>query len=191
MLRKLSNKLQGWAKGWLVLIFMALDIAFVGFIMPIAAALMKGLAGGPGPLDMQFFSTPDRAYGMIEAYGKYTRAFYRNFELTVDIIYPIIYTLFFSLLITWLFRKGFAASSPMQKLNVIPFGAWLFDLLENIGIVSMISVYPSTPAALAWITTLFTMTKWLFVMAGMVLVLIGLVAAVLGLFRKREPAKIM
>src|SRR3990172_5003926 len=108
MLHRLSNKLRSWAKGWLVFILFLLDVAFVGFIMPIAAALMKGDAGGPGPIDLQFFYTPAKVYGMIEAYGEYTRAFYRNVELTVDIIYPIVYTLFFSLLITWLFKRGFA-----------------------------------------------------------------------------------
>jgi len=187
MLHRLSNKLRSWAKGWLVFILFLLDVAFVGFIMPIAAALMKGDAGGPGPIDLQFFYTPAKVYGMIEAYGEYTRAFYRNVELTVDIIYPIVYTLFFSLLITWLFKRGFAENSTMQILNVVPFGAWLFDLLENI--VSMLSVYPSTPAALAWVTTLFTMIKWLFAGASMILVLIGLMKLVLNVFTKQAPAK--
>lgn len=189
MLNRLSNKLQGWAKGWLVFILFLLDGTFMGFILPIAEALIKGDAGRPGPVDLQFFYTPDKAYGMIEAYGEYTRTFYRNFELTVDIIYPIVYTLFFSLLITWLFKKGFAESSPMQRLNTMPFGAWLFDLLENVGIVSMISVYPARPAALAWATTAFTMLKWLFAGASMLLALIGLLKLLVKLFGKREAVR--
>ena len=186
MLNKLSGRLQAGAKGWLVFVLFVLDAAFMGFILPIAAALMKGDAGGPGPIDLQFFYTPDKAYGMIQAYGDYVRTFYRNFELTVDLIYPIVYTLFYSLLITWLFKKGFAENSLMHKLNVVPFGAWLFDLLENIGIVSMLSVFPSTPAALAWTTTIFTMVKWIFAGASMILVVIGMIAAIASLFRRRQ-----
>jgi hypothetical protein len=184
MLTELSNKLRGWAKGWLVFILFVLDVAFVGFILPIAEALIKGGQGGPGPLDLQFFYTPAKAYEMIASYGEYTRSFYRNFELTVDIIYLIVYTLFFSLLITWLFKKGFSENSRMQKLNVTPFGAWLFDLLENIGVVSMLSIFPSTPAALAWVTSIFTAIKWLFVGTTMILIVIGTAAAITGRFRK-------
>jgi hypothetical protein len=126
---------------------------------------------------------------MIEAYGEYIRAFYRNFELTVDIIYPIVYTLFFSLLITWLFKRGFAENSSIQKLNIVPFGGWLFDLLENIGVVSMLSIYPAKPALLAWMTTLFTMVKWLFAGASMILVVIGLVKLLLTLFGRRAALR--
>jgi len=70
-------------------------------------------------------------------------------ELTADIIYPIIYTLFYSLLLSWLFQRAFKPDSKMQKYNVVPVGAWIFDLLENVGIVSMLSLYPSQPATLA------------------------------------------
>jgi hypothetical protein len=72
MLNRLSNKLRSWAKGWLVFILFLLDVAFVGFIMPIAAALMKGDAGGPGRLTCNSFNACESVW-MIEAYGEYTR----------------------------------------------------------------------------------------------------------------------
>lgn len=185
MLEKLSNLLHRYAKGWLVFILFLLDAAFMGFVMPIIGALMKGDSGGPGPIDLQIFYSPEKAYGMIASYGDYGRSFYRNVELSADIIYPIVYTLFFSLLITWLFQRGFPAGSSMQRLNVVPFGGWLFDLLENLGIVGMLSVYPSTPAFLAWLTALFTLVKWLFAGAGMLLVLVGVVMALKNGFKRQ------
>jgi hypothetical protein len=122
---------------------------------------------------------------MVKAYGEAGRADYRLFELTGDIIYPIVYTLFFSLAITWLFQRGFPSNSPMQKYNVVPFGGWLFDLLENLGIVTMLSVFPSTPALLAWVTAIFTLIKWLFAIASGVLILTGLAKAALNGFKKQ------
>jgi hypothetical protein len=115
---------------------------------------------------------------MITSYGDTGRASYRIFELTGGIIYPIVYTLLLSLLITWLFQRGFPAKSKTQKLNVVPIGAWVFDLFENLGIVGMISVYPSTPSALAWITTTFTLVKWTFAGASIILLLFGIVASI-------------
>jgi hypothetical protein len=106
-------------------------------------------------------------------------------ELTADIIYPIIYTLFYGLLISWLFQRAFKPESSMQKLNVMPVGAWLFDLLENIGIVSMLGMYPSQPSALAWLTMLFGLVKWAFAIGSILLSLFGLVKAALNGFRKQ------
>ena len=156
----------------------------MGFILPMTETLIKGDSGSVGPIDLQFFYTPDKVYGMVASYGEHGRAFYRNVELTVDILYPIVYTLFFSLFITWLFQRGFAAESKMQILNVVPFGAWLFDLLENLGIVGMLSVYPSTTALLAWVTTVFTMIKWGFAGASMVLMLVGIVTATIKAIKR-------
>lgn len=185
MVQKLSNRLHAWAKGWLVLVFLALDGFFMGFIMPLIGRLMKGWNGTQTPLDLQFFSTPEKMYGMIQSYGEAGRAFYRSVELTVDILYPIIYALAFGLLISWLFQRGFKPESRMQKWNTLPLGAWLFDLLENLGIASMLSAFPAQMTAMAWLTTLFTMVKWLFAGGSMLLIVVGLVMAAKNGFRKQ------
>lgn len=184
MLEKLSTILRNYANGWLVLIFLAGEVFFNAVILPARRTNIEAASGGTGPIDLLFFYTPEKVYGMIASYGNEARASYRLFELTGDILYPIIYTLFFSLAITWLFQRGFESASPMQIYNVVPFGGWFFDLLENLGIVTMLSVFPSTPAALAWVTALFTISKWLFACASVILLLTGLVKAGMNGFKK-------
>lgn len=186
MLNGISKKFHAWAKGWLVIVLMLLDMFFMGFVMPLIGGLMKSGTGLEQPLDLMFFSSPEKTFAMIERYGEFGRPFYRNVELTVDIIYPIIYTLAFGLLISWLFQRGFKSDSKMQKLNVFPIGAWFFDLLENLGIVTMLSMWPSQPSVLAWLTTIITMIKWVFAGGSMVLIVVGLVMAAKNGFRKRE-----
>jgi hypothetical protein len=185
MLTNLSNALRKYANGWLVLVFLAGEMLFNAVILPGQQAKIEAGSGGVGPLDLQLFYTPEKVYGMIEAYSPDLRVSYRLFEMTGDIIYPIVYTLFFSLAITWLFQRGFASNSKMQKFNVLPFGSWLFDLLENICIVTMLTIYPSTPPALAWISAVFTLVKWLFAGATVILLLIGLIMAVKNGFKKQ------
>ena len=185
MLTNLSNTLKKYASGWLVLIFLAGEIFFNAVILPGQQAKVEANLNAAGPIDLQFFYTPEKVYGMIGSYGNEIRALYRIFELTGDIIYPIVYTLFFSLAITWLFQRGFASNSNMHKYNVVPFGAWFFDLLENICIVAMLSVYPSTPSTLAWASTIFTAAKWLFVIPTVILLLYGLVKAAMNGFKKQ------
>lgn len=185
MLTRISETLKKFANGWLVLLFFAGEMFFNAVVLPAQQAKIEAASGGVGPIDLQFFYTPQKVYSMIAAYGDAMRADYRIFELTGDILYPIVYTLFFALLVTWLFQRGFAANSPMQKWNVVPLGAWLFDLLENLSIVAMLSVYPSTPAALAWVAAIFTAIKWLFAGATIVLILMGLVMALKNGFKKQ------
>ena len=164
---------------------MALDMFFMGLVMPLVDGLMKSGTGLEQPLDLMFLATPDKMFAMIEQYGEYGRVFYRNVELTVDILYPIVYTLAFGLLISWLFQRGYKSDSRMQKLNVVPVGMWFFDLMENLGIVTMLTMWPSQPVALAWLTTVISTIKWIFAGASMVIIVIGLVMAAKNGFRKR------
>ncbi|MBI5936129.1 MAG: hypothetical protein HY867_20685 [Chloroflexi bacterium] len=186
MLQTISGKFQAWTKGWLVLVLLALDMFFMTIVMPLTGALMKSGTGLEKPLDLMFLATPDKMFAMIEIYGEYGRPFYRTVELTVDIIYPIIYLLAFGLTISWLFQRGFARDSKMQMLNTMPVGMWLFDLLENLGIVTMLTMWPSQPVVVAWLTMVFTAVKWMFAGGSMLLMVVGLTMAARNGFRRRE-----
>jgi hypothetical protein len=185
MLKKISGRFNEWAKGWLVFVLLLLDFFFMGFIMPLISGLLKDGTGAQQPMDLRFFSTPEKLYLLAGSYGEYGRAFYRSVELSVDIIYPIVYTLAFGLLISWLFQRGFKSDSKMQNLNIVPVGAWLFDLLENLGIVTLLSIFPGQSIAVAWLTIIFTMIKWIFAGASMLLIVIGLVMAAKNRFKKQ------
>ena len=41
MFEKISSKFHAWAKGWLVIVLVLLDMFFMGFIMPLIGGLMK------------------------------------------------------------------------------------------------------------------------------------------------------
>jgi hypothetical protein len=185
MLNQISGNLHRYAKGWLVLVFLAGEIFFNAVHLPGVQAKLRTFSNGNGPIDLQLFYSPEKVYSMVDSYGEEGRVFYRAHELTIDVIYPIVYTLLFTLLISWLFQRAFAPASRMQKLNVIPLGAFAFDMLENICIVAMLSVHPAQPAALAWLGAAFTGIKWLFAGATIVLILIGLVVAARNKFKKQ------
>lgn len=183
MLNNISIRFYKWAKGWLIFILLILDAFLGGFLFPLIQGIMQDDRGGIQPLDLMIFATPQKIFAMIERYGEYGRPFYRGVELTVDIFYPIVYLFFFGLLISWLFQRGFPPNSSMRRYNIMPLGAWFFDLLENISIATLLSVFPAQPAALAWILILLTIVKWVFIGASILLVLVGLVAAARNKFK--------
>ncbi len=186
MLKNISQQFYKWSKGWLIFVLFLLDAFLSGFLMPLIQGMMQDGKGGIQVLDLMLFATPAKIFAMIERYGEYNRQFYRAIELTVDIIYPIVYLFFFGLLISWLFKRGFATTSPMRKYNIMPLGAWFFDLLENIAIVILLSVFPSQPTTLAWILILASTIKWFFVAATILSVLIGLIMAIKNKFKIQQ-----
>ena len=95
----------------------------MGYIMPLASGIMAFAANASVlPLDLMFFYTPEKAFAMIDKYGEAGRALYMKIELTADIIYPIVYTLFYGLLLSWLMQRAYKPESAIQKLNAMPAG---------------------------------------------------------------------
>ncbi len=183
MLHNISEKFYKWANGWVVLILVALDMFFAGFVMPFIGGLMQDGTGQIQPLDLMLFATPDKTFAMIERYGDSGRVFYRNVELTADIAYPIVYFFAFSLLISWLFKRGVSPASNLRKWNIVTLGAFVFDLLENATIVTLLSIFPSQPVILGWLLFIFTAIKWLFAGVSILLILLGLVLAIKNKFK--------
>lgn len=169
MLTKISTLLHARARGWLIL---ALFAAFVIYVAVTFPALQKAPGGSIVSLDAQLYYPPDQAYATIGSYGEASR-FWILIYLTWDVLNPIFYTLFFSLLISWLFQRGFKPESRLQRLNLLPLGAGLFDLLENLSIVTMLSAYPTRLTAVAWLSTICTLGKMSLLGLSLLLVLFG------------------
>jgi len=181
MLANLSNTFHKLSsKTWLILLALAVEIFFFSTLAPRMQALIP-----TGPLDLKFFYTPDEAYSLVELYGEAGRAAYRIFDLTADIIHPFAYTLFFGLLLSVVFQRAFSSNSLFQKFNVAPAISWFFDMLENAGVVTMLSIFPSKPAIIAWLTAISTSIKWTFFIVTIGLLLFGLVKAALNGFKKQ------
>ena len=186
MLNALSKKFHAWTSGWRVILLLIAYVVLAVYIMPLAAGILAFAANNSVlPLDVMFFYTPGQAFAMIEKYGEAGRALYTKIDLTVDILYPIIYTLFYGFLISWLFQRAYRPESKMQKWNVAPVCAWLFDLLENAGIITLLAVYPDEPTYLAWITMFFGLLKWAFTFLSIGLVFLGFVRAAMNRFHKQ------
>lgn len=174
MLSNLSRRLHSWARGRRILALVAGFVAFEAITLP---RLQAAPGGDIVSLDAQLFYRPEQAFATVAAYGA-ARDFWIPVYLTWDVANPIFYTLIFSLLISWLFQRGFKPESKLQRLNVLPVGAGLCDLLENLCIVTLLAAYPARPAAVAWLSTICTVGKMGFLGLSTLLVLVGLIAAV-------------
>jgi hypothetical protein len=181
MLIRLSNLFHSWARGWLIV---ALFVAFVVFVAVTLPALQAAPGGSIVSLDAQLFYTPEEAFSTVGSYGEASR-FWICMYLTWDIVNPILYTLIFSLLISWLFQRSFKPESTLQKLNLLPVGAGLFDLLENFSIVTLLATYPVKLTAVAWLSAVCTIGKMSLLGVSTLLILVGLIMAAVKRFKKQ------
>jgi hypothetical protein len=187
MLDRIWGALRRGATGRNILILLVLFLLFNMVLLPMAGARIESLSGGIGPLDLRFTYSPAEAYSALAAYGRAGRLFYLIIELTADLVYPIIYTLFFSLALTFLFQRGLPPAHPLQRAGLVPLAGLLFDLLENAGLALLLLVYPQELPAVAAVTAIFTLVKWLLALTTLLLMLAG-IATLVRRRRRSRPA---
>lgn len=185
MIKTISNSLYRHTTGGAMSAFLALMLLFALIIVPTIQSRVESYSGGISLVDLQFSYTPEKVYSMISSYGEAGRKFYLAFAASGDLIYPVVYSIFFSLIISWLLQRGSKPDSGLRVLNVIPFGALLFDWLENANLIAMLSNYPSTNENIATLGSLCTMLKWGFGAASVLLLVVGLALAAKNGFRKQ------
>lgn len=141
-------------------LFVLLTLSFQG-----VAWLTKPVLGGaPAPsLDGRLLGyTPDEAHDLLRAYGDSGRRVYAIIALTLDLVYPVTYSLFMSLVLVRGSRNRPALASFLRPFALVPFIGMLADYSENISVLAMIARYSDTEPSttLATVANIFTLTKW-------------------------------
>lgn len=140
-----------------------------GLVIIINVLLVLSMSGNPDlkPLDLQLTYDAEKAYDLIGAYSESERKTYILVELTLDVIYPIVYALLFSFLLFMLHKD--------IQIAKFPFVITILDFVENGGIVTLLINYPKEMHGLATFTSVFTTLKWLVLGLTLILILWGLI----------------
>lgn len=112
------------------------------------------------------------AMAALEAFGEAGRARYAWISPTLDTLFPICYVSFYAGV---LYR--FAPHEKLRALAYLPLCGGVFDLGENIQIVTMLLQYPDISIAQVEWANRFTLTKFAFARSSLVLGLIVLIWA--------------
>jgi hypothetical protein len=68
-------------------------VMFIVFFLPRMKAATEMYSRDVGSVGLSFFPHPDRVYEMAEAYGEEGRRAYIKVWLTIDIMWPLVYSL--------------------------------------------------------------------------------------------------
>jgi len=184
ILRKLSRWLYRVSTSWVALAGLIVFLVFTGLVLPAQSAGAEEISGDAGSPDMSFFYSPQELYEMAEAYGESGRTAYIRVRFTFDLIWPLVYTLFLSTAISWIFLRTFSPESSWWA-NLAPIFGMTFDYAENISTSLVMYLYPAQTYFLTTVAPLFTAIKWIFVGGSFILLLIGFIVLVWHSIRKR------
>jgi len=185
MLTRISKWVRKVSSGWVVLLALLIFVVFTATVLPEQSARMDSYAGFAGSPDLSMYYSAADLYRMAETYGVEGRSAYIHARFTFDLAFPFIYLFFLCTGISWCNKRAFKPESPWQLTNLLPVGAFLFDLLENSSAALVISRYPDPTPVLANLAGFFTAFKWLFVGSSMVVLVVGLLLAMVRLVGKR------
>ncbi len=152
----------------------AVFMLFMLLVLPKMAGRLSEMTGVAQSPDTSFIYSTADLYAMAEAYGPEGRAYYIYQRFTFDLIWPLVYLLFFLALITLLYRH-LPSTSSWRLVILLPFAGVLFDLLENSGAAYVMYIYPQTAPLIAPLVPLFTFFKWLFIGLSSMAILAGVV----------------
>ena len=96
---------------------------------------------------------------LFETLGEKGRNVYLSRQIPVDMIYPFLFGISYSLLIAYFLKKIDKLKSVLFFLCWLPIIAGIADYLENFGIILMLNSYPNIGSNSVILTNLFTLIK--------------------------------
>ncbi len=161
-----TPRLYPWMNGRALIFLFVLGALFYGLLFNGRLQYMTRLVHQSNPLELSsptpdawFFYTPDRLFRVMGEMGDTGRLVYALSEVSADFAFPVIYALFLFIALSLLLPKAFPNSPRPQGLRWLALFGFLFDYAENCGLFYLLIVYPLKPAAIAWLTGVFTQVK--------------------------------
>lgn len=167
------------SKGKVLIGITAVYLIFAAFLLPLYAKKMNQAAKERNPtvekavlkpMDLRFQYTKTEVDDFFKAIGPKGKDYYRFMESKIDMVYPIVYTLFFMSFIAFLLAKNKWNSRIFQSLLLLPLLASIPDYFENFNILKMMKVGASD--ALAAQGSFYTQIKWVGVLLSLLTILI-------------------
>jgi hypothetical protein len=184
MLKKISDWIYERAHGRLVLLFFGLQILFTAFILPYFQEQFQP-EGSTELLDLKFGFDTTTAFQLLDSYGEVGRSVYLQFESIWDVLFPLVYTLFNILFISFLLRKTFPENTKLRLLNLLPLLNMTFDFGENFGIVKLLGEFPNLSDFWVNFASTSGVIKWVFSGIGIGVTLVLLLSWLTKAVRRR------
>lgn len=107
----------------------------------------------------------------------------------IDSIYPVVYTIFFILLLVFFIKKLGLTASGWYYLLLLPAGIMIADYIENLNTLSMLRSFPFVTEWAAKFGSAASALKWYLSMITIGLLLLALLYWIIQIFLKAITEK--
>jgi hypothetical protein len=183
---RISDRLYRVSSGWVTLVALLVFVLFTVFVLPGQPTKAGDQAGDAGSPDLSLWYSPADLYRMAEAYGEPGRRVYIRTRFTFDLVWPLVYGVFLTTAISWLYARALPPYSRWKPVNLAPPIGVVLDYLENLSTSLVMTRYPSRTPLVDVLAPLFTLVKWVLVGGSFVLVLAGIGLALWRWIARRE-----
>jgi hypothetical protein len=129
-------------------------------MLVITIPLVMSFSGGMKLLDMMPAGyTPEYVDSLLSVLGVKGRNVYLFRQLPLDMIYPCLFGITYSLLLAYILKKLEKLDGHLFFFCLLPLLSGFFDYCENIGIITMLKMYPDYPSWIAVSTSSFSVLK--------------------------------
>ncbi len=175
------------SNGKIVLIFVILT-SIVYLIMPIVTMPivnqftngMKILDLLPGGYNFEYVTT------LFSTLGEEGRHIYLYCQIPVDMVFPLLFAITNSLLISFFLKKLDLFRTPFIYLCFLPFVSGVADYSENVGIIIMLNHFPNITEFAVKTTSFFSVIKYSAItISFFVIIVLGVLLAIKSKVQKR------
>lgn len=128
------------------------------------------------------------AQELLDSLGDSGRTVYLTRQLPLDFIYPALFMATYTLLLSYVFKRAFATDSFVHVFVFVPILAGIFDYLENIAVIVMLTMYPDFSRTMALVSSAFSIIKSGLTSAFFLLLFVGLAKWLVEYRRSQQAA---
>ena len=172
---RLVSFLGRTAPFWILLVlFLLIEMMFFSLHPAFTeATVTEAFPDGVKAPDMAVAYTADYIYTVLVLVKERASDLYNRFQL-VDLLFPLVYSCWFSSLLHRIYRRKYAAFSSYRWIVAVPFVAAGFDYLENLGFRIALIFLPMENPLLGWALSVFSTMKFLCLLLAVLSVFTGL-----------------
>lgn len=180
MISRLPNFIEkhaSWKK--VTIFFIILILMMIGGYGYFIEPQFKNLSNGLEAPDTSQSNTVEELEALMTSLPQEAIDFYLVYFVIYDLIFPLSYMMFFATLFALLLKKIIPTKSKFRYVVLIPVVHLLFDYMENITYIYMISSLPKFSPEIANIALTISSIKWSFWPLEILITIILLAAAII------------
>lgn len=183
----LKEFLKKNADGRKVLILFILTNAVYAIMLLITIPEVMRYSGGLELPDMMPGGySADHINELMKAMGEKGREYYLYKQIPLDMIYPFLFGITYSLLLAYLLNKLDKSENALFFFCYVPLFAGLFDYFENAGIIYILISFPENRKFISEITSIFTILKSTLSTVSFIVLIISLIAFSIKLVSRKR-----